>query len=75
MKEQVLYVFLGRKSEDAAIALDPIKYEGIDDWELIGEVRTLTELKELLENEPFDPSYWNQLLDDMSPEFLRMLTK
>lgn len=75
MKEPTIYVYLDRVTEDAAITLDPIKYEGVENWYQVGEVQTLTELKELLSTEPFDPDCWNQFMEEMSSEILGMLTK
>ena len=75
MKDLVIYVYLDRRTEDAAVTLDPIKYEGVEDWYQVGEVHTITELKDLLTNKPFDPEYWNLLLEEMSPEILRMLNQ
>lgn len=74
MIQQVVYVFLGTRTEDAAVALDPITYEGIDDWEQIGEVHTMTELEDLLSKEPFDPAYWDLLLEEMDQEIYKILT-
>ena len=75
MKKQTIYVFLDTRTEDAAVTLDPITYEGIDDWEQIGEVSTLEELKELLHNQPFDPEYWALLLQEMPRDIYTLLTK
>lgn len=74
MNQQVVYVFLDTRTEDAAVALDPITYEGIDDWEQIGEVHTMTELEDLLSKEPFDPAYWDLLLEEMDQEIYKILT-
>ena len=73
MDKIVLYVFLDSRTEDAAITLDPIKYQGRDGWYQVGEAGTLTELKELLSSEPFDPGYWDLLLEELSEDILKML--
>ena len=75
MKKQTIYVFLDTRTEDAAVTLDPITYEGIDDWEQIGEVSTIEELKELLHNQPFDPEYRSLLLQEMPRDIYTLLTK
>ena len=75
MKDPVIYVYLDRQTEDAAITLNPIKYEGIDNWYQVGEVHTITELKDLLSKEPFDPEYWDLLMEEMSDDLKRILTK
>ena len=73
MKEPTIYVYLDRETEDCSLTLDPIKYEGVENWYQVGEVQTLTELKELLSTEPFDPGYWDLLMEEMSREILGML--
>ena len=75
MKEQAIYVYLDRRTEDATLTLDPFKYEGVEDWYQVGEVHTLTELKELLSNKPFDPGYWDLLMEEMHDEIYKMLTQ
>ena len=75
MKEPAIYVYLDRQTEDATITLDPFKYEGVENWYQVGEVHTLTELKELLSKEPFDPEYWDLLMEEISDDLRKMLTK
>ena len=75
MNNQVIYVFLDSRTEDATLTLDPIEYQGVEDWYQVGEVHTMQELKDLLSKELFDPAYWNQLLEEMSPDILNMLNQ
>ena len=74
MKDPAIYVYLDRITEDATLTLDPFKYEGVENWYQVGEVHTLTELKELLSTEPFDPGYWDLLMEEMSGAIYQMLT-
>ena len=73
MNNQVVYVFIGRQTEDAAISLDPIKYEGIDDWEQVGEVTTMSELMWLLEDQLFDFEYFKDFMEEMPREIYNIL--
>ena len=75
MEKQVIYVFLDSRTEDAAVTLDPMSYQGVDDWYQIGEVSTIAELKTLLANELFDPEYWALLLEEMPRDIYNILTK
>ena len=75
MKDPVIYVFLDDRTEDATVTLDPMEYQGVEDWYQVGEVHTLTELKDLLSKEPFDPEYWDLLMEEMSEDIRLMLTK
>lgn len=75
MEGKIVYVFLDTRTEDAAVALDPIKYEGIDDWEQIGEVTTLSELMWLLEDNVFDFDYFKDLMEEMPREIYNMLNR
>ena len=75
MNNQVIYVFLDSRTEDATLTLDPMEYQGVEDWYQVGEVHTMHELKDLLSTELFDPAYWNQLLEEMSPDILNMLNQ
>jgi hypothetical protein len=75
MNNQVIYVFLDSRTEDAALTLDPMKYQGVEDWYQVGEVNTMIELKDLLSKELFDPEYWTALLEEMSPEIFSILNK
>ena len=75
MEGKVIYVFLDTRTEDAAVALDPIKYEGIDDWEQIGEVTSMSELMWLLEDNTFDFEYFKDLVEEMPREIYDILNK
>ena len=75
MENNVVYVFIGRCTEDAAVSLDSIKYEGIDDWEQIGEVTTLSELMWLLEDNTFDFEYFKDFIEEMPREIYDILNK
>ncbi len=75
MKEQAIYVFLDRRTEDAALTLDPMKYQGVENWYQVGEVYSMSGLKELLSNEPFDPEYWGDLLEEMPREVWDLLNQ
>lgn len=75
MSKQVVYVFIDTRTEDAAVALDPIKYEGIDDWEQVGEVTTMSELMWLLEDNVFDFEYFKDLMEEMPREIYDILNR
>ena len=75
MKDQVIYVFLDSRTEDATLTLDPMEYQWVEDWYQVGEVRTLTELKELLSTELFNPEHWDLLLEEMDRDIFKILTR
>ena len=75
MKKHVVYVFLDSRTEDAAVALDPIKYEGIDDWYQVGEVTTMSELLWLLEDNVFDFEYFTDFMEEMPREIYNLLNQ
>ena len=75
MNKQVIYVFVDDRTEDAAVALDPITYEGIDDWQQVGEVTSMSELMWVLEDNVFDFEYFKDFMETMPRDIYDILNQ
>ena len=75
MEGQVVYVFLDTRTEDATVTLDPMNHQGVEDWEQIGEVHTMSELMWLLEDSLFDFEYFKELMEEMPRDIYNLLNK
>ena len=77
MANPVAYVFLSRSRDWECVVTDNFAdFDGCDDWYLVGEVSSLKELFQLMEDNNFDAEYFYEYVDHcMSHRLFDMLNK
>ena len=77
MSKSVAYVFLDRSRDwECFVCENPHEADGDDDLYLAGEVNSLKELFQLMEEHGFDAEYFYEYIDRCMPHYLfNMLNK
>ena len=66
MSKPIAYVFLSHSRDwECEVTLNPSEFEGLEDWYLAGEVCSLEELFQLMEDNDFDAEYFYELVEHL----------
>lgn len=76
MSKPIAYIFFDKeRTWDCAITTIPSEYEGVGSWYLGGEVYTMMDVLDLLDDHGFDHDYFYKFVDAMPIQLVLQLNK